>query len=67
MKVLEAVDGESRQLLMVLREMLSIMEPFGEEQGQHALRTWCAYWTLFNKQSPRIYASHSLLDDTLSD
>lgn len=47
MKVLEAVDGESRQQLMVLREMLSIVEPFGEEQGQHALRTWCAYWTSF--------------------
>ena len=47
MKVLEAVDDESRQQLMVLRGMLSIVEPFGEEQGQHALRTWCAYWTSF--------------------
>ena len=53
MKILEAVAYESHWQLVVLWEMLAIVEPFEDRQGQHDLRTWCAYWTSFQYTNPQ--------------
>lgn len=44
---LEAIAWKPAPQWVVLWEVLSIVEPLGHRQAQHALGTQCAYWTSF--------------------